>query len=248
MGEGACKSASGRSTVDNLHSSTAAGATRTGSDGNDPLPAQVGRGILRQKPANPPTEMMQMQITKEKLIKARTRKNGYSLAQIEMAIGLVGSPWAKAIVGTEVPEKWWRDFCMAKVDQSGRATSKKAINPMPQKAPEDWSWQPKTEDIPALKVAGSNKKKRKLVTKKDNSEFYASDEWRALRMRVIEKNESKCMACGRSPKNHGVVIHVDHIKPRSKYPQLSLAFDNLQLLCEDCNFGKGNKYITDWRP
>jgi len=44
------------------------------------------------------------------------------------------------------------------------------------------------------------------------------------------------------------VLHVDHIKPRSKYPELSLTFSNLQILCEDCNFGKSNIDQTDWRP
>ena len=57
------------------------------------------------------------------------------------------------------------------------------------------------------------------------------------------------MMCGRSPKTHrGVVANVDHIKPRSKYPELSLVFDNLQVLCGACNKGKGNKYQTDYRP
>lgn len=56
------------------------------------------------------------------------------------------------------------------------------------------------------------------------------------------------MACGKSTKEHGVVMHVDHIKPRSKHPELSLCFDNLQVLCEDCNIGKGNRYDEDYRP
>ena len=56
------------------------------------------------------------------------------------------------------------------------------------------------------------------------------------------------MCCGRSPKEHGIVIHVDHIKPRSKYPKLELAFDNMQLLCAACNYGKSNIDNTDWRP
>jgi 5-methylcytosine-specific restriction endonuclease McrA len=56
------------------------------------------------------------------------------------------------------------------------------------------------------------------------------------------------MLCGRSKRKHGVVIHVDHIKPKSKYPELALEYNNLQLLCEDCNLGKSNKYETDYRP
>ena len=37
----------------------------------------------------------------------------------------------------------------------------------------------------------------------------------------------------------GVVLHVDHIKPRSKFPELELSLDNTQVLCADCNLGKG---------
>ncbi|MAF42865.1 MAG: hypothetical protein CMI54_01675 [Parcubacteria group bacterium] len=115
----------------------------------------------------------------------------------------------------------------------------------------DGLWQPKKEDIPRLKrKKGHNEKNkaRKSALTKLSKEFYYSDEWRRLRVRVLEKYKCKCMMCGRSPKKHGVVIHVDHIKPRSKNPELSLDFDNLQLLCEDCNLGKSNKYQTDWRP
>lgn len=51
------------------------------------------------------------------------------------------------------------------------------------------------------------------------------------------------MACGDVNKT----IHVDHIKPRSKFPELSLVQSNLQILCADCNLGKSNKDQTDWR-
>ena len=56
------------------------------------------------------------------------------------------------------------------------------------------------------------------------------------------------MMCGRSPKVHGIILHVDHIKPRSKYPELELDITNLQILCEDDNLGKSNRYETDYRP
>ena len=49
-------------------------------------------------------------------------------------------------------------------------------------------------------------------------------------------------------KHDGAKMHVDHIKPRSKYPRLELDFDNLQVLCEDCNLGKSNRYKVDLRP
>lgn len=77
--------------------------------------------------------------------------------------------------------------------------------------------------------------------------FYEMPEWRELRYQVLVKHKGKCLCCGRSYAEHGVVIHVDHIKPKSKYPKLVLEISNLQILCEDCNMGKSNKDETDWR-
>lgn len=77
--------------------------------------------------------------------------------------------------------------------------------------------------------------------------FLDSYEWRSLRMRVIKKFGRRCQCCGATPED-GIKIHVDHIKPRKTHPELALAEDNLQVLCEDCNHGKGNWDSTDWRP
>lgn len=80
---------------------------------------------------------------------------------------------------------------------------------------------------------------------KQSKAFYRSSAWLKLRYKVIQKYGAKCMICGRRPPE--VTIHVDHIKPRSKYPALELDFDNMQILCEECNFGKSNIDETDWR-
>ncbi len=77
--------------------------------------------------------------------------------------------------------------------------------------------------------------------------FYSSPEWRAIRFDVLKACGGCCNLCGRSNRAHGVVIHVDHIKPRSKFPELALTRTNLQALCEDCNMGKSNRDTTDWR-
>lgn len=76
--------------------------------------------------------------------------------------------------------------------------------------------------------------------------FFVSREWRELRYKALKKHGGKCQLCGKARKD-GIKLHVDHIKPRSKYPALSLDLDNLQVLCEDCNLGKSNKDDTDWR-
>lgn len=81
----------------------------------------------------------------------------------------------------------------------------------------------------------------------NSPEFLSSYEWRTLRMEVLTKYGSRCMCCGATP-DDGLRMHVDHIKPRKKYPGLALIFDNLQVLCEVCNHGKSNWDETDWRP
>lgn len=79
-------------------------------------------------------------------------------------------------------------------------------------------------------------------------EFYKSREWRDLRYRALKLHGRRCQCCGATPDRNGVVLHVDHIKPRSHYPSLELDLNNLQVLCEDCNLGKSNKDDEDFRP
>lgn len=76
--------------------------------------------------------------------------------------------------------------------------------------------------------------------------FYSRQEWQELRYKALVMHGAKCQCCGRG-REDGTTIHVDHIKPRSKFPELSLVLSNLQVLCEDCNLGKSNKDDTDWR-
>lgn len=78
-------------------------------------------------------------------------------------------------------------------------------------------------------------------------DFLGSFQWRKLRMQVLKHYGAKCMCCGATPE-HGAVMNVDHIKPRKTHPKLALDFDNLQVLCGECNHGKGNWDSTDFRP
>jgi 5-methylcytosine-specific restriction endonuclease McrA len=76
--------------------------------------------------------------------------------------------------------------------------------------------------------------------------FLKTYEWRRVRMMALKKYGARCQCCGATPAD-GVRMHVDHIKPRSLYPALALKIENLQVLCEVCNHGKGNWDSTDWR-
>ena len=84
-------------------------------------------------------------------------------------------------------------------------------------------------------------------TSEEAQAFYGSQQWRQIRFKALVKHGSKCVCCGASPET-GAIMHADHIKPRSKYPELELQFNNLQILCADCNLGKSNLDETDLRP
>ena len=79
--------------------------------------------------------------------------------------------------------------------------------------------------------------------------FYRSHRWRRLRVDALESNRQRygmlaCECCGMVDVPS---FHVDHIYPRSTHPELALDPANLQVLCADCNIGKGTAYSTNWR-
>lgn len=76
--------------------------------------------------------------------------------------------------------------------------------------------------------------------------FLSTYEWRKVRMEALKKYGARCQCCGATPAN-GAVMNVDHIKPRKLFPSLALDVNNLQILCHECNHGKGNWDQTDWR-
>lgn len=95
------------------------------------------------------------------------------------------------------------------------------------------------------------RKKRPTKTKTafkdaDKSSFLQSYEWRKVRMIALKRYGPKCQCCGATPAS-GAVMNVDHIKPRKLFPSLALDVNNLQILCNACNHGKGNWDMTDWR-
>ena len=76
--------------------------------------------------------------------------------------------------------------------------------------------------------------------------FTRSKIWGRLRYDVICDYEGRCACCGRGSPD-GVQLNVDHIFPRKTFPRFALTYANLQVLCEWCNQGKGNRKHTDWR-
>lgn len=98
-----------------------------------------------------------------------------------------------------------------------------------------------------LKLKHEERKKRSMLERlhaRDKLDpFFQRQDWRILRYQALKVYGRKCALCKQTEGR----MHVDHIKPRSLYPQLALIFDNLQILCEDCNLGKLNLDETDFR-
>ena len=115
----------------------------------------------------------------------------------------------------------------------------------------DWSWKesetPNSKFIRFKNAKNTVKNKRKNKKRKNNGakkkSFYSTWEWKKIRFKVLEKYGAVCMCC-----NNTENIVVDHIKPITRFPHLKLKFDNLQVLCRDCNMGKSNDCFTDFRP
>ncbi|HLO51902.1 MAG TPA: HNH endonuclease [Kamptonema sp.] len=72
----------------------------------------------------------------------------------------------------------------------------------------------------------------------DSYSFVRAGKWWA----VLARDKWKCLSCGRSAREDGVLLEVDHIVPRSKGGSNDMS--NLQTLCKKCNIGKSNKDST----
>lgn len=80
------------------------------------------------------------------------------------------------------------------------------------------------------------------------AEFYLSKEWLGSKGRygALKAGNGRCQACGTS-RMQGVRLVVDHIAPIRTSWSRRFDDDNLQVLCDDCNLGKGSWDCTDWR-
>lgn len=187
-----------------------------------------------------------MKITREFIEKHRTSKGGFTFAQCQ-ALGSGWPPkrgWLKRAVEIEHTEDAIRMF----VEFKERAPTKTERR---EQRAERYTKLRLLDSSPRHEYQRVSKKRREniKVPRCDlaSREFLETYEWRQLRMRAIQKYGRTCMCCGASPET-GAVIHVDHIKPRRLFPMLAMDLENLQILCAECNHGKGNWDQTDWRP
>lgn len=78
--------------------------------------------------------------------------------------------------------------------------------------------------------------------------FYASDEWKAVCVKVWHRADAKCERCGldhRTIDRNKVKFHVHHIYGFTRFPQLRADENNLALLCAPCHRWVHSKANTD---
>lgn len=78
-----------------------------------------------------------------------------------------------------------------------------------------------------------------LEKQKETKAYQRKAMTQSLRYDIMKRDNFRCVLCGRGAED-GVKLHVDHIIPVSKGGKTVPS--NLRTLCEDCNFGKRDKY------
>lgn len=87
--------------------------------------------------------------------------------------------------------------------------------------------------------------KKRIEYNRKTQEFLDSKRWQNIRRSIFKIMGESCLRCGKSKSE--TIIQIDHIKPRSKNPDKWYDFDNLQVLCIECNKYKSDKYELDFR-
>ena len=111
---------------------------------------------------------------------------------------------------------------------------------------DSWGHYPEEEDYVGLFEKIRREQQQRQQAANNAGTFYRSKEWRRLRYQAFRKYGNKCCVCGRGASD-GMVMHVDHIKPRCLHPHLALELSNLQIMCNECNVSKSNKDEVKWR-
>ena len=99
---------------------------------------------------------------------------------------------------------------------------------------------PRFDETFQWKWSSSEKVRAELVPNRRGGEGQRSIP-AGLRYQVLERDRI-CRSCGRGPGQDGAQLHVDHVHPYSLGGLTVL--NNLQVLCNMCNLGKGNRSNT----
>ena len=68
-----------------------------------------------------------------------------------------------------------------------------------------------------------------IIYKKLPKDFYNSEEWAQIRIKILRRDDFKCIHCS-NPANH-----IDHINSAYYFPKIALDPNNLISSCENCH-------------
>ena len=129
-----------------------------------------------------------------------------------------------------LPSGWMKTYGQAEISIDASKRLRAAL---------EKSDKPSAKD--GIKVLDAAWLELKTIPDANGKDFLNSKAWKRLRFQALKRQ-----ACGASPAS-GAVLNVDHILPRRLFPESALQLENLQVLCGDCNEGKGNWDMTDAR-
>jgi hypothetical protein len=135
----------------------------------------------------------------------------------------------------------WKGMAEAMEELAG--ASSKGLSPINRAIAAYWACDRNSIVIPKSGPPDGKRSQKELSEAERKRRFFASYAWKRLRYKTFLRYGRQCKCCGT---DEGV-MHVDHIKPISKYWHLRLDPDNVQVLCDDCNEGKSNWDETDFR-
>lgn len=79
----------------------------------------------------------------------------------------------------------------------------------------------------AIKKEYKYRKKKNKVTA---TKLRGTKEYREFRLKILERDNNKCVKCGSTQK-----LQIHHIKPANKFPELLMEESNVQTLCAKCH-------------
>jgi hypothetical protein len=86
-----------------------------------------------------------------------------------------------------------------------------------------------------LKISLSKTGKKRPDMVGSNNKSWLGGRYTYFKNKALIRDNYTCQKCGFSDKN---IMIVDHIKPKSIYPELELDINNLMTLCPNCNATK----------
>lgn len=186
-------------------------------------------------------EEITMAVHPDEILAKRSSKNGWTAKIL--------SRW-----GIEWPApKGWRSKLIANYEKESGQLFRRRLVPGESEEERVQAIQEAGMDVVHTLRPEHSEKQKKFMSeakrKKDQCkpidrgwDFYDTRGWLRIRYNILRILGSVCLCCRAHDANH-----VDHIKPRSKYPELEMDPRNLQVLCHDCNKGKSDEDETDFR-